>query len=79
MCDEFICSDSGVVSLCEDDRKLLASLGARKPQPIREDKDEKEDKSRSDNNNVSTETNRNLPTTKTDDEGIEVCEDLIVR
>ena len=75
MCDEVICSDSGVVSLCEDDRKLLASLGARKPLQIREDKDEKEDKSRSDNNNVSSETNRNLPSTKTDDQGIEGCED----
>ena len=29
MCDEFICSDSGV-GLCEDDRKLLENLGSKK-------------------------------------------------
>ena len=31
MCDEFICSDSGV-GLCEDDRKLLESLGSSRKQ-----------------------------------------------
>ena len=30
MCDEFVCSDSGV-GLCEADRKLLERLGSRNP------------------------------------------------
>ena len=58
MCDEFICSDSGV-GLCEDDRKLLESLGSK---TIR-----KSDKSSAgeaqevmDNNNNAEETNRNI-------------------
>ena len=64
MCDEFVCSDSGVVSLCEDDRRLRASLGRSK---------EKE-KERADNNNEASETNRNITadiTPKTDDQGTE--------
>ena len=62
MCDEFVCSDSGVVSLCEADRKLLASLGEKRK--IGEEK--------VDNNNLASETNRNLTlATKTDDQGIE--------
>ena len=44
MCDEFVCSDSGVVSLCEDDRKLLASLGAKKSQQIHEREETREEK-----------------------------------
>lgn len=70
MCDEFVCSDSGVVSLCEDDRKLLASLGAKKPQQIRGSEEVTEV---ADNNNVESETNRNLNTnSKTDQQqGIE--------
>ena len=66
MCDEFVCSDSGVVSLCEADRTLLASLGARKShQPCDERSGEV-----TDNNNVESEANRNLHTnTKTDQQG----------
>ena len=73
MCDEFVCSDSGVVSLCEDDRRLLASLGDRKKKVERKTSDVKcEKEERFDNNNVASETNRNLSgATKTDDEGIE--------
>ena len=73
MCDEFVCSDSGVVSLCEDDRKLLASLGAKKPQKIQESERSEE----TDNNNVESETNRNLNTDfKTDQQGIELREKI---
>ena len=69
MCDEFVCSDSGVVSLCDDDRKLLASLGAKKPQQIHAG--EEREAELTDNNNVESETNRNLNTsTKTDQQGI---------
>ena len=73
MCDEFVCSDSGVVSLCEDDRKLLASLGAKKPQQVSEsEKRPGQEPELSDNNNVEGETNRNLNTDyKTDLQGIE--------
>ena len=84
MCDEFVCSDSGVVSLCEDDRKLLASLGAKKSQQIHEREETREEKGErgergerevaevtTDNNNVDSETNRNLNTdSKTDQQGI---------
>ena len=74
MCDEFVCSDSGVVSLCEDDRRLLASLGVRR-QEILSDTDTKEkEKERADNNNEASETNRNITadiTPKTDDQGTE--------
>ena len=68
MCDEFVCSDSGVVSLCEADRKLLASLGARKPQQACEERSGEV----TENNNVESEENRNLHTnTKTDQQGTE--------
>ena len=77
MCDEFVCSDSGVVSLCDDDRRLLASLGVRRGQEILSDTDSKEkekEKERADNNNEASETNRNITadiTPKTDDQGTE--------
>ena len=75
MCDEFVCSDSGVVSLCDDDRRLLASLGVRRGQEILSDTDTKEkEKERADNNNEASETNRNITadiTSKTDDQGTE--------
>ena len=75
MCDEFVCSDSGVVSLCEDDRKLLASLGAKKSQQIHEREETRGEREvaevTTDNNNVDSETNRNLNTdSKTDQQGI---------
>ena len=70
MCDEFICSDSGV-GLCEDDRKLLESLGSRKSKSDVQKNDEKcsenvekggnkiEDKE-ADNNNDVEEIDRNI-------------------
>ena len=64
MCDEFVCSDSGVVSLCDDDRKLLASLGKKSQQiPDETQKSEKEEAELSENNNVESETNRNFNNT----------------
>ena len=58
MCDEFICSDSGV-GLCDDDRKLLESLGSKKirtsDQPSAGEAQEV-----TDNNNNAEETNRNI-------------------
>ena len=65
MCDEFICSDSGV-GLCEDDRKLLESLGSRKQPKCDksmngvggDDCDNNEHVT--DNNNNDEEANRNL-------------------
>ena len=72
MCDEFVCSDSGVVSLCDDDRKLLASLGAKKQ--IRESQARSGGGEReaevTDNNNVEGETNRNT-NSQPDQPGIE--------
>ena len=75
MCDEFVCSDSGVVSLCDDDRKLLASLGAKKSGQLPEDsqKSEKAEAELSENNNVESETNRNINSTNSqaDQQGID--------
>ena len=70
MCDEFICSDSGV-GLCEDDRILLESLGNRKSKSDVQTNDEKCNKNvekggnkiddeEADNNNDMAETNRNI-------------------
>ena len=70
MCDEFICSDSGV-GLCEDDRILLESLGNRKSKSDVQKNDEKCNKNvekggnkiadeEADNNNDMAETNRNI-------------------
>lgn len=64
MCDEFVCSDSGV-GLCEDDRKLLENLGAKKPRSVVESakkSDEDVSDKTTDNNNNEAETNRNLKT-----------------
>ena len=61
MCDEFVCSDSGV-GLCDDDRKLLENLGFRKQKPcekIDNDKKVNED-SVTDNNNNGDVENKNL-------------------
>ena len=77
MCDEFVCSDSGVVTLCEDDRKLLASLGVKKSQQICENETRSCDgetlmeAEMTENNNVETETNRNINTkSETEQQGI---------
>ena len=70
MCDEFICSDSGV-GLCEDDRILLESLGNRKSKSDVHKNDEKCNKNlekggdkiavkEAENNNDMAETNRNI-------------------
>ena len=66
MCDEFICSDSGV-GLCEDDRKLLESLGSsRKQQKCDKAKtsvggdDCDNNEHVTDNNNNEEEANRNI-------------------
>ena len=64
MCDEFVCSDSGV-GLCEDDRKLLENLGVKKPRNAVESakkSDEDVSDKLTDNNNNDAETNRNLKT-----------------
>ena len=61
MCDEFICSDSGV-GLCDDDRKLLESLGSKKSRQSDKPSDqalEVTDNNNNNNNNVE-ETNRNI-------------------
>ena len=55
MCDEFVCSDSGV-GLCEADRKLLERLGSRNPRT----KGDGEHGGDTDNNNNQEETNRNF-------------------
>ena len=57
MCDEFICSDSGV-GLCDDDRKLLESLGSKKIR--KSDKPSDQPLEVTDNNNNGEETNRNI-------------------
>ena len=71
MCDEFVCSDSGV-GLCEADRKLLERLGSRNPRTKGDgDKAAKGDTKGdtkgdgdhggdTDNNNNDEETNRNF-------------------
>ena len=71
MCDEFVCSDSGV-GLCEADRKLLEKLGSRNPRTKGDgDKAAKGDTKGdtkgdgdhggdTDNNNNDEETNRNF-------------------
>ena len=71
MCDEFVCSDSGV-GLCEADRKLLERLGSRNPRTKGDgDKGAKGDTQGdtkgdgdhggdTDNNNNQEETNRNF-------------------
>ena len=71
MCDEFVCSDSGV-GLCEADRKLLERLGSRNPRTKGDgDKVAKGDTKGdtkgdgdhggdTDNNNNDEETNRNF-------------------
>ena len=66
MCDEFVCSDSGV-GLCEDDRKLLENLGVKKPRNSDSDEsarktDEDVTDKITDNNNNAAETNRNHQT-----------------
>ena len=64
MCDEFVCSDSGV-GLCEDDRKLLENLVAKKPRSVVESakkSDEDVSDKTTDNNNNEAETDRNLKT-----------------
>ena len=68
MCDEFVCSDSGV-GLCEADRKLLERLGSRNPR-TKGDGDKGDTKvdakgdgdhgGDTDNNNNDEETNRNF-------------------
>ena len=67
MCDEFVCSDSGV-GLCEADRKLLERLGSRNPRTKGDgDKVAKGDTKGdgdhggdTDNNNNEEEANRNF-------------------
>ena len=58
MCDEFICSDSGV-GLCDDDRKLLESLGSKKIRTS-DQPNAGEAQEVTDNNNNAEETNRNI-------------------
>ena len=71
MCDEFVCSDSGV-GLCEADRKLLERLGSRNPRTKGDGdkaangdtkgdtKGDSEHGGDTDNNNNQEETNRNF-------------------
>ena len=76
MCDEFVCSDSGV-GLCEADRKLLERLGSRNPRTKGDgdkaakgdtkgdtkgdgDKVASDHGGDTDNNNNQEETNRNF-------------------
>ena len=73
MCDEFVCSDSGV-GLCEADRKLLERLGSRNPRTkgdgdkgdakgdtkCDDDKVAGDHGGDTDNNNNQEETNRNF-------------------
>ena len=60
MCDEFVCSDSGV-GLCEADRKLLERLGSRNPRTKGDgDKVAGDYGGDTDNNNNEEEANRNF-------------------
>ena len=59
MCDEFICSDSGV-GLCDDDRKLLESLGSKKSRQSDKPSDQPLEETDNNNNNNVEETNRNI-------------------
>ena len=59
MCDEFICSDSGV-GLCDDDRKLLESLGSKKSRQSDKPSDQAPEVTDNNNNNNVEETNRNI-------------------
>ena len=59
MCDEFICSDSGV-GLCDDDRKLLESLGSKKSRQSDKPSDQAPEETDNNNNNNVEETNRNI-------------------
>ena len=60
MCDEFICSDSGV-GLCDDDRKLLESLGSKRIRKSDKPSDQAlEVTDNNNNNNNVEETNRNI-------------------
>ena len=59
MCDEFVCSDSGV-GLCEADRKLLERLGSRNPRTKGDTKGDGDHGGDTDNNNNEEEANRNF-------------------
>ena len=74
MCDEFVCSDSGV-GLCEDDRKLLENLGVKKTKKCDQiDAKTSDNNNDIDNNNNQEEANRNL---NNSDKGISAAAHLI--
>ena len=63
LCDEFVCSDSGV-GLCEDDRKLLENLGIKKNKKCDQTDAKTSDNNVIDNNNNQEEANRNINSDK---------------
>ena len=63
LCDEFVCSDSGV-GLCEDDRKLLENLGIKKNKKCDPTDAKTSDNNVIDNNNNQEEANRNINSDK---------------